>query len=261
MIPANIPVFDAENRSFRYGDGVFETIKVSNGRIPLFDLHFERLIASLHLLKIRHVFSQEQLVQWIIEVCQLNQCLESARVRLAVYRGLNGHGEIIIEAYSIPSTGEIKLQSISISLYPYARKSMDVFANLKTANFLPYVMAGLYALDEGFDDSIVLNCDNNICDSSKANVFVILNNEIYTPALHQGCVSGVMRSYLIDALKGLDYVLHQEEITEEDLLSADEIFLTNAIYGIRSVKTFKEKKYGNLVTSGIYERLIIPLFT
>jgi branched-chain amino acid aminotransferase len=261
MIQQNTPVFTVDNRGFRYGDGVFETMKVSRGRIPLVEFHFERLITSLDLLKIGHSFLQEQIVQWIMELCQLNQCLESARVRLAVYRNAHGVGEIIIEAQSIPSTDfENKLQYISVTVFPYARKSMDVYANLKTANFLPYVMAGLYAIDEGCDDSIVLNCENKICDSSKANVFMIHNNEIYTPALHQGCVSGVMRRYLIDALKGLNYVVHQQDITVEELVTADEIFLSNAIFGIRSVKKFKEKNYGNMIVSGIYERLVTPLF-
>jgi len=261
MIQDKTPVLTTDNRGFRYGDGVFETMKVSKGRIPLIDLHFERLITSLVLLKIRHSYLQEQIVQWVMELCHLNQCLESARVRLAVYRNAHGVGEIILEAQSIPSTDfENKLQCISVTVFPYARKSMDVYANLKTANFLPYVMAGLYANEECFDDSIVLNCNNNICDSSKANVFMIHNNEIYTPALHQGCVNGVMRRYLIDALKGLNYVVHQQEVTEEELLSADEFFLSNAIFGIRSVKAFKEIQYDNLITSGIYERLITPLF-
>ena len=262
MMQGDMPVFKTDNRGFRYGDGVFETIRVSKGRIPLFAFHFERLITSLRLLKIQHNWSEEQLGQWIIDLCQLNECQHSARVRLAVYRNANGHAAIIIEAQSMPLTEkENKLQSISLTIYPFARKSMDAFANLKSANFLPYVMAGLYAVDEGFDDSVLLNCDNKICDTSKANIFIIQSNEIFTPALHQGCVSGVMRRYLIDRLKALNYVLHQQVITGEDLLSADEIFLTNAIYGIKSINSFKGKQYHNLITSGFFERLITPLFT
>jgi branched-chain amino acid aminotransferase len=89
---------------------------------------------------------------------------------------------------------------------------------------------------------------------------MIRDNEFYTPALHQGCINGVMRRYLIDALKELNYVVHQEEIVEDDLVSADELFLTNAVKGIMPVNTFKGKQFNNSITSGIYERLIIPLF-
>jgi branched-chain amino acid aminotransferase len=261
MIPGNTHVFNADNRGFRYGDGVFETIKVFKERIPLIDIHFERLITSLQLLKISHSYTKQQLVEWIMDLCQFNQCRDSARVRMAVWRNTIGEGEIIIEAEPIQSLEEQGwLKSISLTVYPYARKSMDVFANVKTANFLPYVMAGIYAVDEGFDDCIVLNSDNKVCDSSKANIFIIRSNEIYTPALHQGCVNGVMRRYLIDVMKNLNYVVHQEELTEEDLLAADEIFLTNAIHGIISVRNFKDRQYNNSITLGFYERLVIPIF-
>jgi branched-chain amino acid aminotransferase len=261
MIAENTPVFNAENRGFKYGDGVFETIKVSKERIPLIDFHFERLITSLQLLKIQHSYTKELLVQWIMDLCQLNQCQDSARVRLAAYRNAIGHAEIIIEAQPIKRIDiQTWSQGISLAIYPYARKPRDVFANLKTANFLPYVMAGFYAIEKGFDDCIVLNDVNKICDSSKANIFMIRDNEIYTPALHQGCINGVMRRYLIDAIKELNYVVHQEEIVEEDLESADELFLTNAVKGIMPVNTFNGKQYNNSITSGFYERLIIPLF-
>ncbi|HJW15809.1 MAG TPA: aminotransferase class IV [Flavisolibacter sp.] len=262
MLPGNIPVLYADNRGFKYGDGVFETIKVSNEKMPLIDFHYERLATSLHILKILPSYTKEQLVEWIMELCHLNHCQESARVRLAVYRNATGQGDIIIEAQPIQQTAaQSQLQSVSLTIYPYARKSMDVFASLKTANFLPYVMAGLYAAGENFDDCLVLNSDNKICDSSKANIFIVRNNEIYTPALHQGCVNGVMRRYLIDALKDMNYIVHQLEVVEEDLWSADELFLSNSIQGIMSVKTFKGKQYNNPVTSGIYERLVIPLFS
>lgn len=261
MIQDQTPVLKADNRGFKYGDGVFETIRIANGSIPLFSHHYERLVTSLLILKISHTISAEQISQWIIELCTLNECLQSGRVRLAAYRNVEGKAEILIEAQ--PLSAEVikdQVPVISITIYPLARKSMDAFSNLKTANFLPYVMAGLYAVNEGFDDAIVLNCDNNICDSSKANVFVINNNEIFTPALHQGCVNGVMRRYLIDHLKKLNYAVLQEALTEEDLLRADEIFLSNAIYGIKSVKTFRKKEYPQLITSGIYKSLVAPLF-
>src|SRR6476620_4304373 len=101
MITENTPVFNADNRGFKYGDGVFETIKVSKERIPLIDFHFERLITSLQLLKIQHSYTKELLVQWIMRLCQLNQCQDSAKVRLAAFRNAIGHAEIIIEAQPI----------------------------------------------------------------------------------------------------------------------------------------------------------------
>jgi branched-chain amino acid aminotransferase len=147
----------------------------------------------------------------------------------------------------------------TIDIYPYARKSKDAFASLKTANFLPYVLAGIHAQENQLDDCMVLNSDNNICDTSKANIFLIRGKEIFTPALHQGCVNGVMRRFLIDGLKGLDFTIYQETIKEEDLFNADELFLTNAVFGMRWVKSFRAKTFTHAATAEIYRQLVSPV--
>lgn len=260
-IIADQPLFSAHNRSFKYGDGVFETIKVHKGKILLSELHFERLFTSLHLLKIKHAFNEAYLNERIVDLCQKNACSNLARVRLAVYREEDSNAGFVIEAF--PLVGEAtdwNKKGLTIDLYPYARKSKDAFANLKTANFLPYVLAGLYAKENGLDDSIVLNSSNHISDSSKANIFLIKDGGIFTPALHQGCVNGVMRRFLIDELKTMNYKIHQEEIGEDDLLNADEVFLTNAVIGMRWVSSFKKKKYVNSISSIIYSQLFSKIY-
>ena len=261
IISADQPIFTARNRSFKYGDGVFETIKVYNGKVLLAALHFERLFTSLQLLKIEHELNQTYLTQTIIELCEKNACSNSARVRLAVYREENGNAGFIVEAIPLfDQANSWNEKSLAIDLYPFARKSKDAFANLKTANFLPYVLAGLYAKENSLDDCIVLNSDNYVCDSSKANIFLIRDKEIFTPALHQGCVNGVMRRFLIDELKKLNYKIHQEEITEDDLLNAEEVFLTNAIICMRWVGSFRKKNYVNSISSIIYSQLLSKIY-
>lgn len=257
LFPSSQALFTVQNRSFKYGDGIFETIKVFRGKIPLASLHFERLFLSLQLLKIHPSFNQEQLTKKLMELCEKNDCQELARVRLAVYRNeYNGSG-FVMEALSLPeSVNELNESGFAIDLYPYARKSKDAFSNLKSANFLPYVLADLYAQEKNLDDSVVLNCDSLLCDTSKANIFLIKDHEIFTPALHQGCINGVMRRFLIDELKKQNYKIHQEEISETDLVQADEVFLTNAIYGMRWVRSFREKQYSNRLTTSIYQQVV-----
>lgn len=260
IISSDQPVFTAQNRSFRYGDGVFETIKVYKESIPFGTLHFERLFLSLRLLKMHFSFEAEQLEKMIRELCKRNGCTDLARVRLAVYRTEDNSAGFIIEAFPLGAeANSFNKKGLIIDLFPYARKSMDAFANLKSANFLPYVLAGLYAKENNLDDSLVLNSDNHICDTSKANVFLVKNKEIFTPALHQGCINGVMRRFLIDELKK-HFQIHQEEVTEGDLLEADEVFLTNAIYGMRWVKSFKQKEYGHELTGTVYQQLYSAIY-
>jgi branched-chain amino acid aminotransferase len=260
IVAANQTLFTAQNRSFKYGDGVFETIKVCNRGIPLAELHFERLFQSLKLLKIVAPFHSAQLSEEISSLCEKNKCPELARVRLAVYRDEEQGAGYVMEA--LPVSSEINRFNDSgykIDIYPYARKAKDAFSNLKTANFLPYVLAGIHAQENLLDDCIVLNSDNDICDTSKANIFLIKDKEIFTPALHQGCVNGVMRRFLIDGLKRLNFTIYQETLKEEDLFNADELFLSNAVFGMRWVQFFREKNFTNTITAEIYRQLVAPI--
>jgi branched-chain amino acid aminotransferase len=261
IVRSDQPLFTAQNRSFKYGDAVFETIKVYNGNILLAGLHFERLFMSLKLLKLPFLFDEMALHKSIIQLCEKNECSQLARVRLAVYRDENDSSGFVVEANSLSTEANAwNDKGLRIDLYPYARKSKDAFANLKTANFLAYVLAGLHAKENKLDDCIVLNSDSNLCDSSKANIFLVKEEKIFTPALHQGCINGVMRRFLIDGLKGLQFSLHQQEIKEEDLINADEVFLTNAIYGMRWIESFRNKKYTNTVSVRIYRQLLSTVY-
>jgi branched-chain amino acid aminotransferase len=150
---------------------------------------------------------------------------------------------------------------LKIAVSPHARKGLDAFANLKSANFLPYVMASIYAQQNGWDDALVLNSANAIADSCRANIFLARNNELFTPALHQGCINGVMRRFLVDWCKKQGFIVRQEEITEADLLNADEVFLTNAIYGIRWVRQFREKQYTFDLTRNIYLQSLSTIYS
>ena len=262
MLDADQPLFNAQNRSFRYGDGVFETIKVFQNSINLADYHFERLFTSLRLLQIQtnEDFTSDELSKNIIELCRLNECSDLARVRLSVFRSGDNKAGFVIEAFplSVEST-ELNKNGFTIGLYPFARKQCDSFANLKTANYLAYVMAELYARERGWDESIVLNTNNKISDASKANIFLIIKNEIYTPALHQGCINGVMRRFIIEQLKESGYLINQTEVDENMLQNADEVFLTNAIIGIKWVEQFRGKQFICSGTTDIYKQIVAKI--
>jgi branched-chain amino acid aminotransferase len=250
-----------QNRSFRYGDGVFETIKAYKAKILLEQFHYDRLFLSLKMLQIENTLQASTLSQLILELCKKNNCTDLARVRLSVFRNDENKTAFAIEAFSLPSEiNQWNKKGLTIDLYPYARKHPDAFSNLKTANFLPYVLAELFAKERSIDDAIVLNAFNQLADSSKANIFLIRKNEIFTPALHQGCISGVIRRFLLDELKKNNYRIHQEEISEQDLLDADEVFLTNSIYDMRWVQRFRDKHYQCKQSFLIYQKIILPLY-
>jgi branched-chain amino acid aminotransferase len=158
------------------------------------------------------------------------------------------------------STNQLNEVGWAIDIFPDARKSCDVFANLKSSNYLPYVMADLFSTERGLNECLVLNVENNICDASKANVFLLINGNIYTPPLHQGCINGVKRRYVIEELKKRGTVVYQKEISERHLLIADEVFLTNAINDIRWVASYRGKQCGNSFISAFYNEVFSTIY-
>lgn len=257
FLPDGQPVLFVNNRSYKWGDGVFETIKVYKGRLLLQSLHFDRLMSSIRLLQIKETFTPFELEQNILALCSKNDCLDLARVRLAMYRNDENKTGYTIEAISQDQTVmQWKEKGYKIDIYPYARKACDVLANLKTANYLPYVMASRYAEEKGLQECLVLNSQNHICDASKANVFIVKDGELYTPALDQGCINGVMRRFLLQELKEKGWRVKQVELTEDMLQQADECFLTNAIQGIHWVSQYRDKQFTSAHTKKIFDTVL-----
>ena len=257
------PLFTPQNRGFRYGDGIFETIKIFRGRILLEEYHFDRLFSSIALLKIiaSNNFERKILTEKILELCSMNKCFNSARVRLTAFRGEENKAEFVIEAFYLDEEiNQLNEKGWEIEIYPLVRKSCDAYANLKSANYLPYVLADLYAKEMKCQESIVLNSYNNLCDASKANIFLLIKDEVYTPALHQGCVNGVKRRFVIDELKKEGFTVYQREVDEELLLSANEVFLTNAINDVRWVKAFRNKSYDNAFIKEFYKKKFTTIY-
>jgi branched-chain amino acid aminotransferase len=143
-----------------------------------------------------------------------------------------------------------------LGLYEAAKKSCDILSNIKHNNYLPYVLAALHAKKEKWNDAIVLNSHDRICDSTIANIFLIKDEGLFTPSLKEGCVAGVMRNKLIHELKATGWRVTENEISIEQVMNADELFLSNSIYNIRWVKNIGDKMYGNTLTQKIYAAVV-----
>lgn len=261
IIAADKPVLLASNRSYRYGDGVFETMKIKAGKILLADYHFERLFSSLLLLKFEwpKLVTQEKLEEKILELCEKNKCNSLARVRLSVFRGNGGlydddkAAQYLIECWPLnESVNQLNENGLVIDIYTGAEKGRDDFSNIKSANFLPYSMAALFAKEIKVNDCLVLNAAGGIADSTIANVFLVNGNIISTPSLYEGCINGVMRRHIIKQLKENGYELREEQLKLNNLEEAEEVFLTNAINGIRWVRQFRNKIYSYQRIAEIY---------
>jgi branched-chain amino acid aminotransferase len=269
ILPADQPLFNADNRGYRYGDGLFETIKVVNAEIVLDANHFKRLFTGMQVLNYtvpKHL-TIEKLRNDILQLCAKNKCEKSARVRLSVF---NGHGGLydgddqihyLAECWPInKTTSQLNENGLIIGVFTGCSKATDPLSNLKSANFLPYTLAARYAKANQLNDCLVLNTSGRIADSTIANLFMIKDGVIHTPPLTEGCVAGVMRGYLLESLSAAGYKVEEKPLTIEWLLQADEVFLTNAINGIRWVKRFGDTTYHQNLVPGIYNRLIQTIF-
>jgi len=269
LVDAQEPVIKASDRSYRYGDGVFETIRVWKGKIQLWKLHFERVMESMQTIKINvpKLFTPARLQNEIMELCGRNKCEDDARVRLSISRGNGGlydnddNFQYLIECSPLPgTTGKLNENGFVIDIFPHARKSIDVFSNLKSSNFLPYAMAALYAKENNLNDCLLLNIHERICDSTIANIFWVKNKIVFTPPLREGCVAGVMRRYLMEKLAATGQSIGEKELKTGNLENADEVFLTNSMYGIRWVRQFRGNIYKNKISEKLFKEFILPLF-
>lgn len=231
-------------------NGLFETMLVEKGEILLKDLHFDRLKRGLKLLGIpSSKISIGRIEEEIKQASAQIKPGELSRVRLTVDKDASYH----IKGSSLDRGLRNSKTGLVIDIYPHGRKLIDEFSNLKSTNYSLYINAARWAKDNGLDDCLLLNQEGNICESSISNVFIVKNNQVLTPSLSEGCIEGVMRKWLISYLKSIGYQVKETPILPFALETADEIFLTNAIRGIRWVKLFRDHQYSNSFSSTIYK--------
>lgn len=258
-------VIGPDNRGLRYGDGLFETIKLNNGYLIFSEEHFDRLWRGLNILQfdIPKHFTSDHLQKEILALAKKNE-LVNARIRLNVFRGDGGLNDAkdhlpnyIIQAWPLlADTFKLNSNGLILGIDDRIRKSIDILSNLKHNNYLPNAIAALNAKKEKWNDAIILNAFNRVCETTIANIYLIKNGVIYTPALSEGCVAGVMRNFLVEKIKKAGYNIEETAITIETLLAADEVFLSNSIYNIRWVQSIPDKKFDNIITQKIFSGII-----
>ncbi len=262
---AGTALVEAGNRGLRYGDGLFETMRFSNGTIQQMDAHFERLFEGLRLLgfDIPTHFTPQFLAANVATLCKKNMHTP-ARVRINIIRGNGGlydaqnhQPHCIIESWQLAAPHfELNQNGLVTGIYPHARKAMDSFSHCKHNNYLPYTMAALYAQKHRWNDAILLNAADRVCDATIANIFMVSAGTVYTSPLSEGCVAGVMRKMLLQKLPTLGIPVTEKIITTADLLDADELFLTNAVKGIRWVSHCENATYTRQLTNLIFDKLL-----
>jgi branched-chain amino acid aminotransferase len=259
------------NRSFRYGDGFFETIKMVNGRILMAPYHLERLFASLETLQFEapNFFIPAYVKQHIHAVAAANHHEALARIRVTIYRGDGGlydpenhFPNMLIQSWPLNNSNNLLNDNgLVLDICNKVVKSCDDYSHLKSNNYLGYAMAALWAKNNRLNDAIVLNHWNRVSDATIANVFVVKEGLVTTPPLSEGGVNGNLRKHLLTEMRAANMPVQEAPISTNDLLQADEVFLTNAIYGIRWVKQIGTAIYSSCaIAAQLHQRFVQPLW-
>lgn len=257
LVTTTTNVLSADNRAFKYGDGLFETIKVTGLQVCFLEDHYFRLMASMRMLRfeIPLNFTMEFFEQEMVRTVEAN-ALQSARVRFMVYRKDGGlyhpqtnQVDYLIEASELLI---VEKQTYVVDLFKDYYVYSGLLSTLKTTNKLLNVLASIYANENEFDNCILVNEKKNVVEAINGNVFLVVGNTIKTPALTEGCVKGIIRKKVIELVSSSKiYTLEETEISPFELQKANELFITNAINGIQAVTSYKKATYATTVSTEI----------
>ena len=252
-------------RGFSFGDGAFETIKVINGKPVFLKHHLKRLNSAIEKLKLcpdQH-FQLNVIESVIIDLLQLNEIYEGGFVRISIYR--SGQGTYLPETNDLSyiiETNRLKENSYStnkkglkIGVYDDILKPLNILSPYKLANAQLYVLASIFFKENQLDDALIKNENGNIIETTNSNLFISSNGVLYTPALSEGCVGGIMRMQVINLAISNGMLVYENPIQLKHLLSADEIIITNSIKGIRWVGQYKDKRYYNSLANKLTDLL------
>lgn len=244
------------NRGLRYGEGVFETMRWRKDHVLFFSHHMDRLQTGLAFLEMEALDFATLLPAQIHQLCKMQDCLASARIRLNVFRG---EGRLfdpapvhyLLEAAFEPEASWQPSDGLSLGIYPDAQRGLGTLANLKTNNYLASVLGARYAHAHGWDDALLLNAPGRVSESTIANIFVVRKRVLYTPSLEEGCVAGVIRRQLLECLPPRGFHVEESALGLDEVQRADEIFLTNALRGVRPVVRLGDIAYHPEVTAEV----------
>lgn len=246
---------EAGNRSYLYGDGIFESIRIIDGKAINMDNHMQRIRSGAKALKLLlpDFMDAAFLQAKIAELLQLSGITKGGKCRISIDRTHGGtyfpeSNEIsyFIEVYPYANNYfDLNTKGLEIDIYRDLKKQKNFLSNYKTKNGLIYVMAAISAHENKLDDYLISNENGVILESSNSNIFVVSNGVLYTPGLDEGCIAGTMRMQVINLALENKYKVYECNILPQNLLSADEIFLTNAVRGITWVGGYKTKRYFN----------------
>jgi branched-chain amino acid aminotransferase len=260
-------LLSVQNRGYNYGDALFETIKISLGKILFWEDHYFRLMASMRILRmeIPMNFTMEFLEEQIKNTLEANKLSEkSSRAKIMIHR--NEGGLYLPETNDVTFVMTVKLLENDFFILNESNYEVDLFkdyyispsllSTLKTTNKVLNVVGSVYAKENNLQNCLLLNTNKQVVEALNGNVFLVKDHVIKTPPLTDGCLKGVMRTQLINIIKALpEYEFEEASISPFELQKADELWVTNVIYGIQPITKYRKKEFSKEVAKSVLQKL------
>lgn len=246
---AKVSVFD---HGLLYGDGVFEGIRCYNGKIFKFAEHIDRLYDSAEAISLKIQLTRDELKDAVINTLKANN-LKDSYIRLIVTRGV---GKLGLDPFNC-EVSQLIIITDTIQLYPkelyengldaiivqtIRNHSKALNPTIKSMNYLNNILGKIECLHAGAAEGVMLNTDGYVAECTGDNIFIVKDNEIYTPPVSAGILIGITRNVVIELAKEAGITVKEEQLTPDDLYNADECFLTGTAAEIIPVATIDGRK-------------------
>lgn len=255
------------NRGFAYGDSVFETIRVINGKVVFWEDHYFRLMASMRIMRmeIPATFSPEFLEKEILSLVKENELdTTAARVKFSVYREEGGyyrpetkHTGYVISAEKLSQAFyELNEEDYIIELFKDHYITSGLLATIKSNNRAVNVLGSIYADENDYENCLLLNEKKHVVEALNGNIFLVKGDTIKTPPLSDGALNGITRKKLLEIIEKTDDLnLEETTISPFELQKADELFITNVITGVQPITKYRKKSFENRVAKSLLSKL------
>jgi len=260
---AKISVFD---HGFLYGDGVFESILVTNGVAFKLKEHIDRLYDSAKAICLDIPMSKEEMMKTVVDVVRANG-FRDAYIRLIVTRGVGDLGldprkcqrptiVIVVDKIKLYDE-EAWSKGLTAIISSVRRDRVDATTHeVKSMNYLNNILAKLEANAVGADEAIMLDDRGFVSEGTADNVFIVKNGVIYTPPRTCGALPGITRARVIELAEELGYKVVEKDVTPAELWTADEVFLTGTAAGIVPVTKIAGRVVGDGKPGPITKKLM-----
>ncbi len=263
----NNATINLDNRGVNYGDALFETLRISGGKIYFWEDHYFRLMSSMRILRmeIPMDFTMEFLEEEIFKTIGASEDKNGTfRIKLLVWRKSGGKYTPTTNEVEYAITFEnlvspfytLEETEYKVELFKDHFVNSGLLSTLKTTNRLINILGSIYASENDFDNCLLLNEKKQVVEALNGNIFLVKENHIKTPPLNEGCINGILRKQLILIIKATpEFTFEETSISPFELQKADELFITNIITGIKPISKYRKKEFGINTAKRLLSRL------